>query len=175
MVRICLKVCNKIGQKCRHAVEYYCWSKPVSPIIGPNQFLPLLVQTSFCHYWSELVSAVIGSRLDSAIIGIHMFIFLPILAQNALSVLWSDPHDISTSFGILNPNLVEMVCGSLCTTESAFCAIFGLPPKLVYQNEPCLVEFGFQNVPVLIPRHTSRHNCRGKLIMGWYHRMGYSI
>ena len=39
---------------------------------------------------------------------------------------------------------------SLCRTESAFCAIFGLSPKLAYQNEPCLVEIGFQNVPVLV-------------------------
>ena len=50
-----------------------------------------------------------------------------------------------------------MVCGSLYTTESAFCAIFGLPPKLVYRNEPCLVERGFQNVPVLVPVLVPKH------------------
>ena len=84
---------------------------------------------------------------------------------------------VSTSFGILIENwqkwyvghcieqrlhpklvemacgsLAEMVCGSLCRTESA---IFGLSSKLVYQNEPCLIEFGFQNVPVLVQKHTS--------------------
>ena len=44
---------------------------------------------------------------------------------------------------------------SPCRTESAFCAIFGSSPKLACQNEPCLVEFGFQNVPVLVQKHTS--------------------
>ena len=52
------------------------------------------------------------------------------------------------------PKLAEMVCGSLYRTESAFCAIFGLSPKSAYQNELCLVEFGFLNVSILIQKHT---------------------
>ena len=52
------------------------------------------------------------------------------------------------------PKLAEMACGSLCRTESAFGAIFGLSLKSTYQNELCLVEVGFQNVPILVQKHT---------------------
>ena len=47
------------------------------------------------------------------------------MAQNALSVVHSDPQTISTKFGFNIPKLVEMSCGSLYRTESAFCAKIG--------------------------------------------------
>ena len=61
---------------------------PVSAIIGPNQFLPLLVQTSFYHYWYNQFLLLLvqtsfchyWSKPVSAIIGPNQF--LPLLVPN---------------------------------------------------------------------------------------------
>ena len=129
---------SKIGT-CATLVQFYhYWSKPVSTIIGPNQFLPLLVQTSFYHYWSKPVSTITGANqflpllvqpvstiigadrflpllvsskigiLDSAMVGITRVPFLPILAKNALPVVYSDAHAISTNFGLIFQNWHKM-------------------------------------------------------------------
>ena len=100
---------------------YHYWSKPVSTITGPNQFLPLLVQTSFYHYWCKPVSTIIGADrflpllvsskigiLDSAMVGIHVFLFCQFWQKNALPVVYSDAHAISTNFGLIFQNWHKM-------------------------------------------------------------------
>ena len=91
---------------------YHYWSKPVSTITGANQFLPLLVQTGFYHYWCRPVSTIIGFIQNWHIRFCHGWYtrvpFLPILAKNALPVVYSDAHAISTNFGLIFQNWHKM-------------------------------------------------------------------
>ena len=57
------------------------------------------------------------------------------------------------NFGI-RPKLADMAHESLCRAENASCANFGIKPELAGHNQSCLVEFGFQNVPILAHKHT---------------------
>ena len=91
---------------------YHYWSKPVSTITGANQFLPLLVRTGFYHYWCRPVSTIIGFIQNWHIRFCHGWYtrvpFLPILAKNALPVVYSDAHAISTNFGLIFQNWHKM-------------------------------------------------------------------
>ena len=129
---------SKIGTKCilgnfpklaQNAFSTHVQLWFSSTIIGPNQFLPLLVQTSFYHYWCKPVSTIVGAtgfyhywcRPVSTIIGFiqnwhirfcHSWYtrvpFLPILAKNAFPVVYSDAHAISTNFGLIFQNWHKM-------------------------------------------------------------------
>ena len=118
----CLKVCNKIGQKWRHAVEYHYWSELVSAIIGANQFLPLLVQTSFYHYWCKPVSTITSANQ-----------FLPLLVQTSFYCYWCKP--VSTVIGANQflPLLVQN--GFIQNWHIRFCHGW-------YTYVPCFANFG---------------------------------